>query len=377
MVLHLRVHHGMRVGCGGASLLSILPVVAALVVLVVVPAALVGEVGGAFMLVGAAIVLEAADDLVDVGGGVLVQLLVVAEDDDGDVDGAEDGELVGLLEEAALALEEGDGTIGARDVSIVDRWGGGRGRGEWRQGVPIAIIADGLDLSRASAPHPVRMGNVGPVTSILRLPMMCGDGGGVGVDVGDGVGVGVGSSCANAATRLRPSVPTQTKATRLARPVHSMKPAQPSPGQLRLRPETSYLRQPHTRTHSQEAGSGREGVVDCRSDATAEPPPNAVTAAHCCSRTAGRRSGGDKNRRAAAWERGNWNEPTSAWRCLFGRRQPPAGPRLNCPAPAVSPLHKAGLVGALDTWGWAIWGGYCTVMAFAKGRGRRGVVATI
>lgn len=129
MVLHLRVHHGMRVGCGGASLLSILPVVAALVVLVVVPAALVGEVGGAFMLVGAAIVLEAADDLVDVGGGVLVQLLVVAEDDDGDVDGAEDGELVGLLEEAALALEEGDRTIGARDVSIVDRWGGGGGEG--------------------------------------------------------------------------------------------------------------------------------------------------------------------------------------------------------------------------------------------------------
>ena len=33
----------------------------------------------------------------------------MAEDDDGDIDGAEDGELVRLLEQAALALEEGDG----------------------------------------------------------------------------------------------------------------------------------------------------------------------------------------------------------------------------------------------------------------------------
>ena len=32
----------------------------------------------------------------------------MAEDDNGDVDGAEDGELVRLLEQTALALEEGD-----------------------------------------------------------------------------------------------------------------------------------------------------------------------------------------------------------------------------------------------------------------------------
>jgi hypothetical protein len=33
----------------------------------------------------------------------------VAKDDDGDIDGAEDGKLVGLLEQAAFALEEGAG----------------------------------------------------------------------------------------------------------------------------------------------------------------------------------------------------------------------------------------------------------------------------
>ena len=32
----------------------------------------------------------------------------MAEDDDGDVDGAEDGELMRLLEQAAFALQEGD-----------------------------------------------------------------------------------------------------------------------------------------------------------------------------------------------------------------------------------------------------------------------------
>lgn len=40
-------------------------------------------------------------------GGELVELVVVAKDDYGDVDLAEFGELVGLLEEAAFALEEG------------------------------------------------------------------------------------------------------------------------------------------------------------------------------------------------------------------------------------------------------------------------------
>lgn len=48
-----------------------------------------------------------ANRLVDVAGREFVELLVVAEDDDGHVDGAEHRELVRLLEEAAFALEEG------------------------------------------------------------------------------------------------------------------------------------------------------------------------------------------------------------------------------------------------------------------------------
>lgn len=35
----------------------------------------------------------------------------MAKDNDGDVDGAEDGELVRLLEQTAFALEEGDASI--------------------------------------------------------------------------------------------------------------------------------------------------------------------------------------------------------------------------------------------------------------------------
>ena len=35
----------------------------------------------------------------------------MSEDDYGDVDGAEDGELVRLLEQPAFALEEGDGSV--------------------------------------------------------------------------------------------------------------------------------------------------------------------------------------------------------------------------------------------------------------------------
>lgn len=56
-----------------------------------------------------AYILVAANGLVDVAGRELVQLLVVAKDDDGHVDGAEDRQLVGLFEEAALALEKGAG----------------------------------------------------------------------------------------------------------------------------------------------------------------------------------------------------------------------------------------------------------------------------
>lgn len=57
-------------------------------------------------------ILVSPQGLADVAGGELVQLLVVAEHDHGDVDGTEDGELVCLFEQAAFPFEEcsvGDG----------------------------------------------------------------------------------------------------------------------------------------------------------------------------------------------------------------------------------------------------------------------------
>lgn len=69
------------------------------------------EVGWSLVFVRAAIILEATDGLVDVAGRKLIELLVVAKDDDSDVDGAEDAQLVCLLEQAAFTLQEGDGAI--------------------------------------------------------------------------------------------------------------------------------------------------------------------------------------------------------------------------------------------------------------------------
>jgi hypothetical protein len=56
-------------------------------------------------------VLVALQKVGEVGGRVFVELVVLAKDDDGDVDRGEDGELVGLLEQTALALEKGDGAV--------------------------------------------------------------------------------------------------------------------------------------------------------------------------------------------------------------------------------------------------------------------------
>lgn len=66
---------------------------------------------------GGAYILIPADGLIDIAGRELVQLLVVSKYDHSNVDGAEDGELVGLLEETAFALEEGAGrtSVGIRD----------------------------------------------------------------------------------------------------------------------------------------------------------------------------------------------------------------------------------------------------------------------
>lgn len=102
MVLHAH-HRLLRLRC--TPLISFTITV---FVFVIIAATFVCEVLRALMFMCAAIVLEAAHDLVDVGGRVFVQLLIMAKDHNRDVDGAEDGELVRLLEQAAFALEEGD-----------------------------------------------------------------------------------------------------------------------------------------------------------------------------------------------------------------------------------------------------------------------------
>ena len=61
-------------------------------------------------------VLELADGLAYIVGGEFVELLVMAKDDDGDFDLTEDGQLVGLFEQAAFALEEG--TAGSMSVVV-------------------------------------------------------------------------------------------------------------------------------------------------------------------------------------------------------------------------------------------------------------------
>ena len=56
---------------------------------------------------GTTYVLISCEDLSNITTRVLVQLLVVAKDYDGDIDGTEDGKLMRLLEKTAFALEKG------------------------------------------------------------------------------------------------------------------------------------------------------------------------------------------------------------------------------------------------------------------------------
>jgi len=66
--------------------------------------------------------LVPANRLVDVARRKLVQLLVVAKDDDGNVDGAQHRELMRLLEQAAFALQERPGlvSVGSRLLRLHD-----------------------------------------------------------------------------------------------------------------------------------------------------------------------------------------------------------------------------------------------------------------
>lgn len=96
--------------------------------------------------VAAAYILVPTDGLVDVTRRELIQLLVVAEDDDGNVDRAEHRELVGLLEQAAFALQEGSAT-GQFQLRRQQSYANAR---SLHGAVPVVL--DGLDLD-LSATH--------------------------------------------------------------------------------------------------------------------------------------------------------------------------------------------------------------------------------
>jgi hypothetical protein len=124
-VLEMVRHHtvlgrGVRVPwCSGALVVLVLVIVAVLLAhkvlgaLVLVCAAILRDLSVSCSFsatlcprIRGAYILVPANGLVDVARRKLVQLLVVAEDDDGDVNRAEHGELMRLLEQAAFALQE-------------------------------------------------------------------------------------------------------------------------------------------------------------------------------------------------------------------------------------------------------------------------------
>ncbi len=51
-------------------------------------------------------ILIATESLVHVTRGVLIEFLVVTENDNGDIDGTKNGQLMGLLEQSTFTLEE-------------------------------------------------------------------------------------------------------------------------------------------------------------------------------------------------------------------------------------------------------------------------------
>lgn len=61
------------------------------VVIIVIVASFIGKVGRTLVLVRTRIILISSQELVDISRRILVEFLVLAEDDDRDVNGAEDG----------------------------------------------------------------------------------------------------------------------------------------------------------------------------------------------------------------------------------------------------------------------------------------------
>lgn len=107
--------------------------------------------------VGYTYILVSGDQFAHVARRVFVEFLVAAKNEDGNIDGAQDRELVRLLEQAAFALQKG--AAHARVSSSQanprgrrrpqQRMRGGRGGGLHRA---IPVILDGFDLN-LSPPH--------------------------------------------------------------------------------------------------------------------------------------------------------------------------------------------------------------------------------
>jgi len=88
-------------------------------------------------------VLISADRLVNIARGKLVELLVVAEDYDGDIDRAQHRQLVSFLEEASLAFEKGAGRVRQLYHTLVHEQGS---RANLHLHGTVPVILDGLDL---------------------------------------------------------------------------------------------------------------------------------------------------------------------------------------------------------------------------------------
>jgi hypothetical protein len=61
--------------------------------------------------------VNSLDSLLDITRRELIELLVVAENDNRDIDRTKNGELVGLFEKTAFALEEGSRSAACQRVS--------------------------------------------------------------------------------------------------------------------------------------------------------------------------------------------------------------------------------------------------------------------
>lgn len=75
-----------------------------IIVIIIVHLSLPTEVRRALVFTGSSIIIVSRQDFSDITTRILVQLLIVPKDYDRDIDGAEDGKLMRLLEQTTFAL---------------------------------------------------------------------------------------------------------------------------------------------------------------------------------------------------------------------------------------------------------------------------------